>query len=203
MIKTALVLAGAVLLGASANAATTITASIVGPDAGPLPGQTIITNFDTAAGLTGGNLIAGSTANSAAPFGDTTQYLSVAGGTSATLTLANAARSLSFYWGSIDTYNTVQFFAGDTLVGSFIGSDVPQAPATGAQQAPSDNRRVNFAFSGAKVTSVVFSSSSDAFELDSVAGVVPEPATWAMLIVGMGMVGAAMRRRQRLQTVTA
>jgi hypothetical protein len=33
---------------------------------------------------------------------------------------------------------------------------------------------------------------------------VPEPATWAMMIGGMGMVGASMRRRsQKLQTVTA
>ena len=29
------------------------------------------------------------------------------------------------------------------------------------------------------------------------AGAVPEPATWAMLIAGFGLVGAAMRRRRR------
>lgn len=31
-----------------------------------------------------------------------------------------------------------------------------------------------------------------------VAGIVPEPATWAMMIAGFGLAGAAMRRRQRL-----
>lgn len=34
-------------------------------------------------------------------------------------------------------------------------------------------------------------------------GVVPEPATWAMLIVGFGAVGFATRRKSRLRTVTA
>ena len=35
------------------------------------------------------------------------------------------------------------------------------------------------------------------------AGAVPEPATWAMLIAGFGLVGAAARRRRRRETVAA
>lgn len=35
------------------------------------------------------------------------------------------------------------------------------------------------------------------------AGAVPEPATWAMLILGMGMVGGAMRRRNRANLALA
>lgn len=34
-------------------------------------------------------------------------------------------------------------------------------------------------------------------------GVVPEPATWAMMIAGFGLVGASLRRRQRLAGVSA
>ena len=38
-------------------------------------------------------------------------------------------------------------------------------------------------------------------ELDAIAGTiaaaVPEPASWAMMIVGFGMIGAGMRYRQR------
>lgn len=34
-------------------------------------------------------------------------------------------------------------------------------------------------------------------------GQVPEPATWAMLVLGFGFVGASMRRRNRLASVTA
>jgi PEP-CTERM motif len=36
-----------------------------------------------------------------------------------------------------------------------------------------------------------------------VSGAVPEPATWAMMIVGFGLIGAAARRRQSVRTVTA
>ena len=32
---------------------------------------------------------------------------------------------------------------------------------------------------------------------DAVAGAIPEPGTWAMLIVGLGAVGGALRRRRR------
>jgi hypothetical protein len=34
-------------------------------------------------------------------------------------------------------------------------------------------------------------------------GVVPEPATWAMMITGFGLVGAAMRRRKSIAAVSA
>ena len=41
----------------------------------------------------------------------------------------------------------------------------------------------------------------DAFKLDKVSAMpimaVPEPGTWAMMIVGFGFAGTAMRRRRR------
>jgi hypothetical protein len=36
-----------------------------------------------------------------------------------------------------------------------------------------------------------------------VQGVIPEPATWAMLITGFGLVGSAMRRRRGIASVNA
>jgi hypothetical protein len=44
----------------------------------------------------------------------------------------------------------------------------------------------------------------DGFKLKNLTvSVVPEPATWAMMIAGFGMIGFAMRRRSRLDVVTA
>ena len=192
-----LILAAAIAaVSASANAMT-IASSSNGPDAGPPAGQHVIDDFNSAAGLTGTySLVSGSVSGQyAAPFQDTTQYLAVRAGQTASLAISPAIKSLSFYWGSIDAYNTVKFFSGTTQVGSLTGSQIPSAPADGSQGNPANNRRVNFSLDGAKVSSVQFSSSQNAFELDTVAGAVPEPATWAMLLVGFGLVGVSVRRR--------
>jgi hypothetical protein len=60
--------------------------------------------------------------------------------------------------------------------------------------------------SGANPLHVDFKFSTSSFTRDEARfligiAAVPEPTTWAMMILGLGMAGAAMRRRQR-QTVT-
>jgi hypothetical protein len=59
--------------------------------------------------------------------------------------------------------------------------------------------RVYYDFGGAKVTSIEFSSSQDAFEFDGLAGTVavPEPGTWALMILGFGGAGAMLRSHRR------
>jgi hypothetical protein len=46
------------------------------------------------------------------------------------------------------------------------------------------------------------SSGTNAFELDNLifGSSAPEPATWAMMIVGFGAAGVALRRRQKFTT---
>ena len=102
----------------------------------------------------------------------------------ATYSSANRITAFSFDWGTPDNYNTLTFRSGVTIVASFTGSGLPAG-------------NYGYTFTNAQnVNAVDFSSTQRAFEIDNV-GVtaVPEPTTWALLIVGFGMVGAAARRR--------
>lgn len=46
------------------------------------------------------------------------------------------------------------------------------------------------------ITGWAFEDSGGAITIPSVSGAVPEPATWAMMLMGFGAIGAAMRRRR-------
>jgi hypothetical protein len=106
----------------------------------------------------------------------------------------------SFYLGSPDPFNTVQFFTsagqlGPTLVGNQIWACTACA-VTGDQ---SFGARATYDFGADRVTKVVFGSSGNSFEFDNLAGTlvaVPEPTSWALMIMGFGMAGAVLRRRR-------
>jgi len=111
---------------------------------------------------------------------------------------------ISFIWGSIDAYNTLDVLdAGGGILASFTGSSVT-VPPDGDQSDPATNRLVKLTFTGAERTSVDrlrFSSTQNAFEFDNVAvGAVPEPGTWMLMLMGMAAVGFSMRRKEK-QTV--
>lgn len=190
---------------ATASQALTAVFTPGAPDPGPLVGSNFVVNFDGAlpagATLTGSyNLVTGSVPNVyAAPAGDTSRYLYVSSTLGSTMALLTtpALNRVSFYWGSIDKYNTVQVLGtGGSVLSTFTGADWP--PANGNQTSPASNGRVYFAAQGnERITGLRFASSGVALELDTVAGVVPEPATWAMFVVGFGLVGASVRRRNR------
>ncbi len=205
MYKLVISTAAAILLSGTANALT-IVSSLNGPDPGPPIDQTLLTDFSTSAGLSGSySLVTGSVVNQyATPLGDTSQYLAVRQGQTATLAVKPGIQSLSLYWGSIDAFNVISFYNGATLIESFTGNQIPVAPADGSQGNQLNNRRVNFAFDGVPVTSVTFYTPRNAFEIDDVAvGSVPEPKTWLMLVGGFGLVGASLRRKKRTAVVAS
>jgi hypothetical protein len=105
-------------------------------------------------------------------------------------------RSFSFYMGSPDTYNrlTFNFANGDSQV--FQGINIWGGPAFGGDR--TKGFRVYYDFNGRAVTSINFRSTVDAFEFDGLAGTlaIPEPTTWALMILGFGGAGAMLRRRR-------
>jgi hypothetical protein len=181
-------------------------------------GETMVWNFDAIHdtahfSYTGSTFTSDILNVAAAPAGDTTTYGAgepVGLGGSATFQVLPGFQinSLSFDLGSLDFYNTLSFYSGNTLLKAFLGSDLTALP-DGDQDSNLTNRRYYFTFGGAdSVNRVVFASTSPAFEFDNIAAAlvsaVPEPATWTMMILGFGFVGFMMRgNRRKTMVVTA
>ncbi|WP_273676120.1 PEPxxWA-CTERM sorting domain-containing protein [Erythrobacter fulvus] len=103
---------------------------------------------------------------------------------------------LSFDWGSIDRYNSVRIFTSDNPTGVVV-----LASQLGVALGANLDRNFSASTGNASVffTRVDFLSTQAAFEIDNVAvkinSAVPEPGTWLLMILGLGAVGFAMRRR--------
>lgn len=206
-------IAGAIAaLLAGATAATSANAAVeigFGPGlATPSPGYVVVDTFDTAAGLTGTNFqikVPPADGNGAPPANSVpsgTPYLSVLSGGSATYTFASPVSSFQFDWGSIDAYNTL------TINGTAQAIIVPGSnfinPANGDQVSAGTNGRFTVTgTAGELFTSVTFSSTGNSFEVDNLAvgAPVPEPATWALMMLGFGGMGAALRRKPKAMRI--
>jgi hypothetical protein len=155
--------------------------------------------------LSGASLVTGSVSNQyAQPFGsDGSRYLSVFGGTSATIRdiLVPGYKALSFYLGSIDTYNSFQLLSKTgSVIQTFSGSAFLGGPS-GNQVLPNTNRLKTLTRSNGDplIGGIRILSSGNSAEVDNVRFIsaVPEPSTWLMMIVGVGIAGAALRRRRQ------
>lgn len=204
---------------ASANGAGVIS------DPGLRLSEHMVADFDGTNSLqidashsSGFHYYSGSTAGvAAAPKGDTSQYLAVGAGGQAVFDLrgytsgGDELASVSAYLGSLDSYNFVELLGvnsdgsinyADPLL-SFGGNDLVRL--NGGKR----NGRLTFGFDdSARIGAILFGSKGIAFEFDSIAisqmrapaaqlaaAPVPEPASWAMMLGGFGVVGGAMRRR--------
>jgi hypothetical protein len=200
--------AATALAASSANAAV-VYAFIPGAPS-PSGGFTVIDTFDNTAGLTGSNFqikVPPSDGNGAPPANSIpsgTAYLSVLGGGSATYTFAGDVGAFEFDWGSVDSYNTltINSTGGDPIVVPGLNFS---NPANGNQVSAGTNGLFRVSgTAGERFNSVTFSSGQNSFEVDNLATAgVPEPASWALMILGFGGAGAALRSQRRRPATAA
>jgi hypothetical protein len=208
MRKFTLAAAAVLMLGSASIAEATITIGSITPGTNPYSGPTPTYDFDTHTPPTTGGVVTTGTNGllTAQPFGSTGNYFAVgpSAGTpgEVDLTALGNIFNISLLWGSVDSFNTLQFLGADnaTVLATFTGNQVFN-PATGSRTDPNTNPIVTFLLSGTDVSNFSYlklSSSQNAFEIDNIAiNAVPEPATWGMMLLGFAGIGAAMRGRRR------
>ena len=126
------------------------------------------------------------------PDNDPTNYLFAAGSGTATVTWRHNLNSFTFYWGSIDSYNTLTLSNGNSITGAALGS------ALGLAFDGNGNSNVSrwiTIFDPTPFDSFMASSSQAAFEFDMAA--VPEAPTWALMALGFAGLGCIGRFAQR------
>ena len=99
---------------------------------------------------------------------DPTNYLSIGAGGTETIQFATLENAFGLYWGSVDAFNTIDFYNGTHLVASYSGADVNPLFASGNQGSFSANGYVEFT-GLAPFDKVVFETgNTNAFEIDNV-----------------------------------
>ena len=118
------------------------------------------------------------------------------------LTATAPARVFSFVLGTLDAFNSVTLTFLNSAPQTFTGNQIlfgNNTVGTGVSSPPPSGR-VTYDFGTSDfLTSITFASTRRAFEIDSLASAAPEPAAWALMILGFGIVGSALRRRRRTQ----
>ncbi len=137
----------------------------------------------------------------AQPAGDTTPYFTVGptDGSPIHIALSTPSNYFGFYAGSLDLYNTVQFYLGGVLVDSFTGAQI-NAVAFPGQPTDGDQAEANYIdyFPTSLFTDIVYSSTLNAFETDSHAfGIVSIPEPESMALLGLGALAALAARRRK------
>jgi hypothetical protein len=228
--KLALAAAALAALTTTASAAVVITSPTGGVSGLAAPSNPVW-DFEGGAGqdtthfsYTGGGTFTGTSASAAAPLGDATHYGAAgtgtfgtpAQGTPTTMFATNPGYqflTFSAYIGSLDDYNMISFFHSGTQIGPALSGSALAALvgngtiADGSKTGDEANRRFFFTFDASdQVNQIVFNSFAPAFEFDNFAATitgVPEPQTWAMMILGFGFIGFMLRNGRRQSAVAA
>lgn len=204
--KNFMILGAATLAVVSVNASAAPTVSFAGGSGATAPGTTVFENFDSYAansllpGGTNAYALGASSSSGARPaFGSTGNFGSVLGGGSWTTNFA-ATSLFSFVLGSLDTYNSLTLhFANNTSL-TYAGGQIINDLSfpSGNQISGFTNGVVTYnTHGGPAIVGATFTSGQNSFEFDNLArGGVPEPATWALMILGFGAIGGALRQRR-------
>ena len=198
----------AAFIAIAAPASAAVVLSFGEGGSSPLAGLTTVENFETGGALISSGVLGtdyliqtGDDGNGAPiPTSDPTgtKYLTVLGGGTTTISFGAGVNRFSFDWGSLDGYNTL-------TINYNSGSSVNVVPgvtfvnlANGNQELPQTNGVFSASGNAGEIfNSITLTSGQNSFEIDNVAvGVVPEPATWAMMIIGFGAAGSMIRRRR-------
>lgn len=136
-------------------------------------------------------------------FGSTGNFGAVLAGGTVTAFFSNldpnGFAAVGFVLGSLDTYNTLTIGFADGTSQEYVGGQIINDLTfpSGDQIVGETNGFVTFRSDGSRIVTLTLTSSQNSFEFDNFAvGAIPEPATWAMMIGGMGVVGGALRRRK-------
>lgn len=143
-------------------------------------------------------------------FGATTAFTLIntlwgASGTFQTVTF-NATGGLSASFGLAGNIDVRDYFQ-NTFTNSINGTTTEQVFNVGPRRLDRQTFVLPTSFAGETLTSVVFTDTGafgtsrlalTALTIDSASAAVPEPASWAMLIAGFGLVGATLRRRRAI-----
>lgn len=134
------------------------------------------------------------------PDGGGDRYLAIQNGTFTVNFGSAGVQFLSFVFGSLDSYNTLTLSYANGTSSTFAGTQIIGQPGVGPFNS-NVNGRVSFDLGGqSAITSAAFGSNQAgfvAFEIDELAAAVPEPGTWALMILGFGLIGSQLRVRRR------
>jgi hypothetical protein len=198
-VKLALAAAAAIAVSGPAFAATLVAT----PGSGSYVPSGSVYDFNTGTRHQGGYVSSGSVSNvQAEPLGNTgdywVNYPDGHGYTEPGIFDVTGLKTLSFIWGSVDPSNVLSLFdTSGNFVQSWSGNDL-LGDTSGSPTNPNGNPLIKLVFGSANEAGhLEFSTNQIAFETGTFSLGVPEPGTWALMILGFGLVGGALRRRQR------